>query len=807
MLTKKKLVSSIALAGLIVLGAAGVTAHYYGLGNVVLLKRKVVTKVRDKAEEHGYGHLLKPGERYPDHVFKGQLRTGHPRILFSAPNAYDRLRFRYSSDERYRRVVDAQVKGKGTMAGAVAWACRNDRQAGRQGIEALIRQHIPQPENNGGNAGQALNAALAFDLLGNHPDLDTGTREALSRKLGKFVNQGLMVLNADSASMWHGRFELACTVWVAAVAMDSRSEGLQARAQAHFFEALKAIHLTEGWPEGYNYWINNRAFAFAAACAAHVNGVHAPEVNARIRGLVERVGLWTIYGTEPIGRFVLFGDTGPRNDLKDETQRVVDLLGLLTKNPMFWNYSRYISGLHGGGGYYPPYRWGMPLFRGYEELDFTPGQALDDLSLFEGTLPKSALFGQDALGHVFIRSGWGPDSTFIFFQAGDSLTHHGHYKAGHFSITKKSPLAINSGTYGDYFGQHRLNYTVRTVASNSILVLRPGEEVRPNRFFKDNVAGGGQRVVMPTGSAIVSVEDWKRFLNSGPHYQGGRIRTFDNSDPRFVFLASDLTPAYNNAAFDTNRNGGKVSEVTRQLVYLQEEDLLIVYDFVAATDESYTKKWLLHSMGRPETENEQLLVGTRDNGILQSTDAKASIKYKRGALDILRILPQNGVMRKIGGPDYRFYVEADGDDSDLDGRNMDQGVRDEPWYDSGKWRLEIQAQHTQKKDRFLVVLRPRMAERQLDPIQARVLSAKGGQAVASKKAVVFFRDFGAEKVEYRMPDGNQSLHILTGLPGSLGVEVDFGDGPKTMQTSPKGVLVLEVPEEVSKGKVKVDLVW
>jgi len=356
-------------------------------------------------------------------------------------------------------------------------------------------------------------------------------------------------------------------------------------------------------------------------------------------------GLWTIYGTEPTGRFCLFGDTGPRTDLKDETQRFIDLVAMATGLPIFRDYSRYLYGLHGEAGYYSGYRWGIPLFRGLPEWDFDKDDALKDLSILEGRLKRGALFGRNGMGQVFIRSDWGPDATFISFQAGHSFTHHGHYQAGHFTITKKAPLAITSGTYGGYTSAHRLHYYLRTVSGNSLLVLRPGERVKPNRFFEEDVADGGQRIVMPTGSAVISVKDWEANLYKGRHYEGGRITAFENSDPTFVYIGSDLTGAYNNTEFDDNGKGGKVQKITRQLVYLTDEDLLMVYDNVVTTDAAYTKKWLLHSWSKPETKRERVLVGTKNDGILESADnriiiTRFSLKKKGNTIDFLWCLKQ-----------------------------------------------------------------------------------------------------------------------------------------------------------------------
>ena len=110
----------------------------------------------------------------------------------------------------------------------------------------------------------------------------------------------------------------------------------------------------------------------------------------------------------------------------------------------------------------------------------------------------------------------GGDATFISFHAGDIFTHHGRYDAGHFTLFKGALLAINSSTYGGGFmSPNRLDYSIRTVAKNSRLITRPGERVHPNRFFPTNEAGGGQRIVSPTGSRIRSVQDVRRNLDMG----------------------------------------------------------------------------------------------------------------------------------------------------------------------------------------------------------------------------------------------------------------------------------------------------
>ncbi len=732
--------------------------------------------------------LLSPTARYAGAPLHGRLAADRrPRVLYRGQEAIEEVRARFRSDALFRRRVERSRD-------VVRWAIGRDVAAGERAIRKLVNVYLETPSAQG-NYGNGLEIALAYDLLADHPGWTVEDRQRVNGLIRRSIEEALIVLDGGSASLWHGRTQLACSAWVAAVAMDPSGPGderLIRRAQAHFLESISALEVTGGWPEGYTYWINNRGLPVALAALAHVNGIDSPPLNRRITRVMAEIGLWTIYGTEPIGRFQLFGDTGPRNDLKDETQRVIDLIGLITGNPLFRDYSRYLAGLHGRQAYYAGYRWQVPLFRGPPEADFGSGEALRDLTGFDGRLPLSRIFGRDAFGQVFMRSDWGPDGMFVSYRAGHTFTHHGHYQAGHFTITKKAPLAITSGTYGGWTSPHRLNYYIRTVAANSLLILRPGEKVRPNRFFKVNVTDGGQRVVLPTGSAVVSVEDWRANLYRGRHYEGGRITAFENSDPRFVYVGSDLTGAYNSTDYDDNGEGGKVSAVTRQLLFLPAEETLVVHDRVVSTRASYTKKWLLHSWTKPETAQERVLKGTRDDGILESPDARALIRYRGGVLDVVRLLPREAVLRKVGGPHHRYYVETDGDDSDLDGTNMDQGANERPWFDAGLWRIEIQPARPSREDRFLVVLK---AGADGEPVRARPMLIEGEavEGVETPGAVVLFGKGGMvrESFAYSARGRGTRLHVIVDLPPGREMEVRTGEVVLREATTPEGVLFFE----------------
>jgi len=734
---------------------------------------------------------LSPSPRFADHSFKGTLIKSHPRILYSK-SMLDDIRELYKSNPEYAKLCDNTCNGQELLWRTVCWATSVNQKAGAKAIEQLIAM-VPDEPKASGNPGNGLPMALTYDLLYHNPAITVIRRQQIELKLENMVRRYLVVLDGDSASLWHARAQLAASAWVTALGLDmSRKTSLEllSRAQSHFLDALHALEITEGWPEGYNYWINNRAFPMVLACLSHINAVKAPEINDRIKRVLERLGYWHIYGARPIGGFEPFGDSGPRVDLKDETRRVIDLISLATDNPSFSAYSAYLETMHKQESYYRDYRWGLPLFQYKTFGDNFHSKPPKDLSLFNGILPKSMVFGPDSWGQVYIHSDWGPDATFISYRVGNTFAHHGHYGSGHFTLFKGAPLAITSGTYGGYTSPHRLNYAIRTVSKNSILVLRPNEKVKPNRFFKTNVADGGQRIVMPTGSVVTSVENWNENIGEGRHYEGGKILVYKNAEPDFVYINSDLTRAYNSKYYDDNGGDGKVNLVNRQLVYLYSDDALVVYDVVESTKADYIKKWLLHCWAKPETIKEKVLIGEINNGILQSSDSIATIDNGKSKLMVERLLPEDGIFRKVGGPDYRYYVEADGDETKLDGINFTEGANEKPWFDAGMWRLEVQPRTPRTHDQFLVVLKPSLGEVNWpSSLLVKTSDSRGFGAIVGKSLIIFGgKSDHSQILKYQVPAGRVQQHVIVDLPPEQPVRIMIGDEIRHYCTTREGTL-------------------
>jgi MYXO-CTERM domain-containing protein len=116
------------------------------------------------------------------------------------------------------------------------------------------------------------------------------------------------------------------------------------------------------------------------------------------------------------------------------------------------------------------------------------------------------------------------------------------------------------------------------------------------------VNDGGQRVLRRTDTNGVigaySSTDLATYMtnkSSGPFYETGTLQTFEHAACH-DYVACDVTAAYDSPGFTTSGNMAKVKEVTRQLVFVRPE-IVLVFDRVEALDPSYEKRFLLHASG------------------------------------------------------------------------------------------------------------------------------------------------------------------------------------------------------------------
>ncbi len=793
----------------------GFWGHVFAILLVVLLlhseqltMRQLLNKATEKFEIRlpAFLHVaLQPKVEFLQFQMDGGVKSSHPRILLPQLAQWDGIGVSPMIEQRIKQHLQQHNKAYLTYCGdgsllpmTVCWLTKPDSKLLKKIVNKMLGFELNKPTADT-TYSNGWRLALAYDLV--FPALTESQRQIIENKIKTALLATLLNLDEDSVSLWHGRSTHASIAWLCAIVLSDRVEyvkSLQGRAQAHFLNAIKGLEYTAVWPGGYNYWIQARAFLFALASSAYLNGMESAKESDAIRRVMRQIGYWTIYASRPDNKIEGFGDEGSRVDLKDETRRVIDLIVQMTGDPVLAGYSKYLAKLHGTESYYRGYRWGFLLFNDPSIVAFGDG-TMASLGDF---LPTARLFGRKTSNMAYFRSGWGAEDIFIFFKAGQSFSHHGHYDAGHFTLFHHAPLAINSSTYAGFFTPHRLNYAIRTIAKNSLLIEKPGERVRPNRFFKQNVADGGQRLTMPTGSAVLSVADWLADYRQGQHYEGAELIDFATQPNEYGYISVDITAAYNSVQYDENGEGGKVSQVIRRFLFLPDEKRVAVFDQVVSTDESYLKKWVLHTANRPAVSGLTILKGQFDNGILTSSARTAFVQNKAGRMRLDVLYPQQTVMRLVGGVDYQYYVEVDGDDSVLNGINFKQGASRQPWFDIGLWRLEIQPAQASKKDRFLVVLS--LSDRPENRTDIQILDANNAKSVGfitSQSIVVFAPSYGAGGMTFKLNEPRQRL-IVAGLSMFKRVTV-WQNGAKVGQLSVKNGIAMNRFLSGLSGEIKL----
>lgn len=268
----------------------------------------------------------------------------------------------------------------------------------------------------------------------------------------------------------------------------------------------------------------------------------------------------------------------------------------------------------------------------------------------------------ERMGQLFMRSGNGPDDTYVLFTAGGLINQHRHFDNNNFVIYKKGFRALDTGTRPEP-GIHLSHYYCRTIAHNCILIHMPGE-------------------VMPGYWGIVALsEEDLPVPNDGGQYKKLEVSEIiayeENKD--YVYIASDATKSY---------HPDKSKLVLRQFVFLLP-DHFVIYDRVISTKPEYKKTWLLHTASEPEI---------KDNEFFED--------YDDGRIFCRTILPEKADIKKIGGPGKQFWS---------DGRNWPLPVLipgdwryrggSKVLLDTipllGQWRIEVSPLKAVMEDQFL----------------------------------------------------------------------------------------------------------
>jgi len=639
---------------------------------------------------------------------------------------------------------------------ASCWVVAGEEEEGLAAVRKLSQTELALPRTHG-DYGNGWMLAVATDLLRHHPAVNEQIWADWQGRLRRSLRDHLLLLDGTGAAIWHGRTTLAAQAMLLASVLDpgvEDTEALTARAYVHYWRMLNALSVAEAWPEGYNYWVNNRGFIVALSALAYTRAFEAPPHAEELKGVMTRVGLWHVHNTRPDLKATQIGDEGPRIDLKFDTQRVVDLLVEVTGKRELYAYSEALGKRFGRSGYYYTYGWFKPLLRKSGSSSLLTSYA---------HLPTAEWFGRDAMNMIYMRSDWGEDATFLSFRAGHNLSHHGHYDAGHFTLFKGAPLAVTAATYTNIPAGHRLNHAIRTVSKNSLLVMRPGERVDLGEGRR-NVADGGQRLTMPLTSPLHSLEQWREQLDDGLHLRGGDITAFEHQPGAYTFVEADLTAAYNTPQHDEGGQGGKVHRMVRRLLYLRRLDRFLIQDRIHAVDPAYQGAFLLQSMVRPKTGPVMVYRGTEGDGIMAVAGDSLQFRNKRGRLQMQSLLPRQREILLIGGAKHPFWTDQDGDANTLDGRV--EGHNSHQWdvFDFARWRVEIRHTEPAYKQQFLTLLSPSLDQFRTPAIAEVLHRSEKALAVRVDDEVVVFAEQGESSMTLSL--GREPLRVR--VPGYQG---------------------------------------
>jgi len=211
-------------------------------------------------------------------------------------------------------------------------------------------------------------------------------------------------------------------------------------------------------------------------------------------------------------------------------------------------------------------------------------------------------------GHIYARSSWDEDATYFFFRCGDRFTSHQHLDVGHFVVYKEGELIGDGGHFDEFNVPHEVNYTIRTVAHNTIRVIDPDESWdKPGydaiRNGKVTSNDGGQHHNWPHHNGTAS--NATQWLAQREVWETGKILHFEDNDDH-VFIKADCSKAYSSK---------KLEKFIRQIIFLRP-GIFIIVDVVSIKNPAFKTIWNLQAMKKPEKTSDGLWCWSNGNGRL-----------------------------------------------------------------------------------------------------------------------------------------------------------------------------------------------
>jgi len=708
-----------------------------------------------------------------------------PRLLVAERDAFaglPALRARWAAGERPSQdlpglALSYLLSGDETFARRALELLRADRPSGLKGSSRYVRY---------------LDRSLAFDWLYGFSGFDAALKDAVASDLLAGAEQMLALpsLRDPAQASYHNHTvrELALAVFALAAveghaSVEPRATPLRAQAWRALDNVLEQTQLVN--PEGaYHESTDYMRITWAPlAIMAEVRRTATGQDPADRWSVFRNMGPTYLYKVLPDGSEARDDDNEfPHLDARDNVVLGYAVHRFKDRHAAWFLEQRA----------WLPKEWAHPVL---EFLWRDPAAApRDPAATSAAELPRHRLF--PGVGHLVLRDGWGPDSTWVQLACGPYFAKHDHLDAAHFVVYRKGQLAIDSGAdYTDTESPHYLNYYRRSVAHNTLLVYKPGETF----FWGENLwpaaNDGGQRMDSSRfWNSVRSLEDWRRTRDLWDRCQLAPVA----AEPAFVYAKADATRAY---------EPSKLERFTRELVQLRSANVLVLLDRVRATDPSYRKAWLLHGVNEPRVEAGAAGKDIGHGGTAYPGASFVTFEDGGGRLRVHTLLPRQAEVVVRGGPGFEFWTPGDerggawgsGQNWPLEppeggplpadpylakmwrtfwGQDMERlAPSNRRAVVPGAWRLEVTPPAPVRDDVFLHVLeigdRDASRPRRIEAIDGHVLT---GAAIEGETLVLFAADAAATGAEATLPDVKTRALLIAGLAPGVAYEVQVTSG-------------------------------
>ena len=259
-----------------------------------------------------------------------------------------------------------------------------------------------------------------------------------------------------------------------------------------------------------------------------------------------------------------------------------------------------------------------------------------------------------AVGKAVLRSDWSDRATWLGFSCGPHFAMHQHLNAGSLILFRQGMLLPQGGGFDGTTTSHALDYGIRSVAHNTLLVYDPQEYSWYNMRAGNKAKGtysndGGQRAwaLFNNRGQLSNSAPWTASgfqSGSAPWdklrsiYQVAGIEALEDK-PRYAYLRGRATAAYDGSTH-------KLKRFVRHVFLLRgngPDDAEAVEAVAVADDVELTRKGLsvhfvLHFPDRPQPANALKKLGS---GRWRGPATPLTLETKESRLDVVPVWPKD----------------------------------------------------------------------------------------------------------------------------------------------------------------------